>query len=159
MRYPALILTLLLPLALAACGGKQPAASSPSGGASAPLVLAAAAGGTAPQGSAAPAAAAAPAGGQVLVMEGATPTLGSDGSLTVAGKILNTSEGEARATTIVLELLDASGQRVARTTFANLALPTLKPGDRVAWQGRFNLPPKDWATVRATVMADGEGGQ
>ena len=35
----------------------------------------------------------------------------------------------------------------------------IKPGDRVAWQGRYALPPKDWASVRATIVADSEAGQ
>ncbi len=73
-------------------------------------------------------------------------TRGDDGNVTVSGKVVNRGQGAAKTTRIAVEVVDASGKRVARQQFAFPQLPTIRPGDEVAWQGQTQLKLADGQT-------------
>lgn len=154
MRRLFPVLPLLLMLALVACGGTKPqnavetdqnsrilvagsgtgAAAQPAGAASAP----------APEDTPADAA-------QGLTVEEVRYTASGDGGLTVSGKVVNRGQGEASTTRIAVDLMDASGQRVARASFYNLQLPTLKPGANATWQGQTRFVVAEGQRLQLTV--------
>jgi len=82
---------------------------------------------------------------------------GGDGNVTVSGKVVNRGQGAAKTTRIAVEIVDASGKLVARQQFAYPQLPTIRPGDEVAWQGQTQLKLADGQQVQVAVAGEAAG--
>lgn len=160
MRRLLLILIPGLLLALTACGGSQ---ANPTGQAPAAeaRVIAGTTGKvadgqtTAPQPQNPVSQPDSPFDGLAIVEVSASR--GGDGNVTVSGKVVNRGQGAAKTTRIAVEIVDASGKRVARQQFAYPQLPTIRPGDEVAWQGQTQLKLADGQQVQVAVAGEAAG--
>ncbi len=149
-------LLLLLIFALVACGGtKAPATDAPTDGNGLNTVFSIGTTGDPkpidPAATPRPQPTAAPTGG--LAVENLQYQKGENGDTTFTAQVINLGTEEARVAKVVLELYDATGQRLSRVSFSEPGLPLLKPGEGASWQGqRANLT-GEWIEVRASVVA------
>lgn len=156
-RLTLLPAVLLLSLALAACGGTKsatPEATTPdNGGLNTVFSLSTTGDPKPPDPAATPRAEPTVAPAKGLSVENVQFKKNDNGSVTFTAQVLNLGSEESRVQKVVVELYDASGQRVAQVSFTEPALPILKPGEGASWQGqRANLA-GDWTEVRASAVA------
>jgi hypothetical protein len=77
-----------------------------------------------------------------------------NGSVTFSGQVANLGNEEVRIAKVIIELYDASGQRISRLSFSNPALPPLKPGEGATWEGQRGGLDVEWAETRASVAVE-----
>ncbi len=160
MRRLLLLLTPALLLALAACGG-TPANPTGQAPAAEARVIAGTTGkvvegqATAPQTDNPVSQPDSPFDGLAITEVSATRS--GEGNVTVSGKVVNRGQEAAKTTRIAVEVVDASGKRVARQQFAYPQLPTIRPGDEVAWQGQTQLKLADGQQVQVAVAGEAAG--
>lgn len=153
LALPALLLALAL--ALVACGGTRTAQPTPPPGVSDTSVWSmSATGGPSADASVAPRPTATAAPTRGLTVENLQVKQEQNGQVTFTAQVLNLGTEESRVAKVVIELFDASGERVSRVSFASPGLPNLKPGEGTGWQGQRGGLGTDWVEARASVVAE-----
>ena len=125
-RLTLLPLLLILILALVACGGtKSPTTDAPSDGSGLNTVYSVSTTGdpkpSDPAASTRPQPTPAPTGG--LTVENVQFKKAENGNVTFTAQVVNLGSEESRVEKVVLELFDASGQRLSRVSFSEPGLP------------------------------------
>jgi len=157
MRCLLLLLTPFLLLALVACGGSQKTSSGAAPTAE-PRTLTEANGRATDQQpvTVQPASAIGqpdnPAEGLDLI--DIATTADTDGTVLVSGQVVNRGQVAAKTTSIAVDVVDASGKSVMRQQFAYPRLPTIRPGDEVAWQGQTQFKPTEGQRVQVAVAGE-----